>query len=997
MSEIQVPPGLVDAVDSLKEALKAGRTDIFRKLLDACETTDNGGGIQERKQLINSLATEDGTFLHMATKLGRGDILRALLAAGADPGVQDASGNTPLQLAPSPPILAIFTEELLRATAQSDVGRVCQLVAAGLSINSHDNPLSRNTPLHWAASFADVDTLSCLLARGADVNAANSDGATPLHDAVARGDEDIIRILLENGANLHIQCYKGRHKGKTAYELASRNPQLHNFMEEYASLINKDSQVNGSSTCNGSVSPLIARRSLTTQELAKSRVVSGSMESLVSMGTDSVLTGVEPGSVGDALLRKTSVESPVPRSPLQSSSSLEMSPCMEQVCERLASSQLTAPPRPLVTHSELHSLWPQPCRITEIEGPNWIPPSHATLAVVSGVEPVHKIVDVWGVHKLWLEEVGCYVSLGGVVGSHDPPSDHTFTCIVDPSLTTHPHQYILSILNKKVNMVCGSIDSLHNCLVTFVQLLRVCHSSEEGGGKVIVPPLVIRDQPSLPHRGFLLDVAPHARVPTLERLCQMVDSLLGLKMNQLHLLMRVSSVACSLPYSPSEVVSLDRYCCDRGITLVPAFDVEVSVPTAQLGAITGTIKTTLTHFPSIRFVHLGPRLTALLADASLCSKTVGSSPQTVCSPWAQLGLSSSAVLLVCANVFHNKSQQLAALPPTTILVEYGFQADYDFSRGVQLAVENGRALTMCPGTAAWSSLSGWPEAGVSNVYNGIVSGAEGGAGGVVVAHWSSSAALTPLVFAWPPVLVAAGLSWNHNTHWDYVHSSVGALIDTHLVRVPLCGMGAALIELGRCETWVTRMVRGQPAADVVNLPSSSPGSALYQLLADPDSLSLDNLTPEVFTSVMRHVRKAVREGRRSGGIPGQKSPLIVNGAISGGVGQETASSPWPLATLVTLELHLAMDMILTACRLGRSLVSVGTNPRSNMGVAVVNLGVGNLPPTLRTDLANKVLALREVYSSVWMQGQQAAGLQSSLLVLTSLLARLLPDHSLHPS
>lgn len=59
----------------------------------------------------------------------------------------------------------------------------------------------------------------------------------------------------------------------------------------------------------------------------------------------------------------------------------------------------------------------------------------------------------------------------------------------------------------------------------------------------------------------------------------------------------------------------------------------------------------------------------------------------------------------------------------------------------------------------------WPEAGVSNVYSGVVGGVEGGAVGVVVAHWSSSAALTPLVFAWPPVLVAAGLSWNHNTHW----------------------------------------------------------------------------------------------------------------------------------------------------------------------------------------------------------------------------------------
>lgn len=65
-----------------------------------------------------------------------------------------------------------------------------------------------------------------------------------------------------------------------------------------------------------------------------------------------------------------------------------------------------------------------------------------------------------------------------------------------------------------------------------------------------------------------------------------------------------------------------------------------------------------------------------------------------------------------------------------------------------------------------STFSGrWPEAGVSNVYSGVVGGVDGGAVGVVVAHWSSSAALTPFVFAWPPILVAAGLSWNHNTHW----------------------------------------------------------------------------------------------------------------------------------------------------------------------------------------------------------------------------------------
>ena len=45
------------------------------------------------------------------------------------------------------------------------IGRVCQLVAGGLSINSYDNSLSRNTPLHWAASFSDVDTINCLIGK----------------------------------------------------------------------------------------------------------------------------------------------------------------------------------------------------------------------------------------------------------------------------------------------------------------------------------------------------------------------------------------------------------------------------------------------------------------------------------------------------------------------------------------------------------------------------------------------------------------------------------------------------------------------------------------------------------------------------------------------------------------------------------------------------------------------------------------------------------------
>ena len=50
---------------------------------------------------------------------------------------------------------------------------------------------------------------------------------------------------------------------------------------------------------------------------------------------------------------------------------------------------------------------------------------------------------------------------------------------------------------------------------------------------------------------------------------------------------------------------------------------------------------------------------------------------------------------------------------------------------------------------------------------------------------------------------------------------------------------------------------------------------------------------------MRHVRRALREG-------GNGEPQ--------GVTLASAVSSWPLSTLMVLELNLAMDMILTACR-----------------------------------------------------------------------------------
>jgi hypothetical protein len=74
----------------------------------------------------------------------------------------------------------------------------------------------------------------------------------------------------------------------------------------------------------------------------------------------------------------------------------------------------------------------------------------------------------------------------------------------------------------------------------------------------------------------------------------------------------------------------------------------------------------------------------------------------------------------------------------------------------------------------------------------------------------------------------------------------------------------------------------------------------------------------------------------------------------------------------------------------------GTNPSSKEGAGGVtatpiNVGVANLPPTFRTDIANKAITLVEQYRALWLSRYEPQGMQASLLVLSSLLTKFIPD------
>jgi hypothetical protein len=62
------------------------------------------------------------------------------------------------------------------------------------------------------------------------------------------------------------------------------------------------------------------------------------------------------------------------------------------VTEKLARGHLQAPVAPLVTRSSLQLLWPQPQRIQELPGANFIPGEDLRVSVQPGTEPVHRYI-----------------------------------------------------------------------------------------------------------------------------------------------------------------------------------------------------------------------------------------------------------------------------------------------------------------------------------------------------------------------------------------------------------------------------------------------------------------------------------------------------------------------------------------------------------------------------------------------------------------------------
>jgi ankyrin repeat protein len=168
-NEQRVQEILAAGIDlNIFEAAATGQTDRVRALLGADPA------------LVNAYAP-DGFFpLALAVFFGNADTAAALLDAGADVNMQSHE---------SMKIAALHSA--LATIKRPDLVKL--LLARGANPNAR--AAAGLTPLHSAAQGGDTELARLLLEKGADVNARDDRGRSPRDLAAEHGQEAMVRLL----------------------------------------------------------------------------------------------------------------------------------------------------------------------------------------------------------------------------------------------------------------------------------------------------------------------------------------------------------------------------------------------------------------------------------------------------------------------------------------------------------------------------------------------------------------------------------------------------------------------------------------------------------------------------------------------------------------------------------------------------------------------------------------------------------------------------------
>lgn len=194
---------------ALQKATENGRLEIVKMLLAA-------GAEVDKKNIVGD------TALMLASRWGQTEIAKELLKAGADVNAKNNCGNTALDIAKKSRQGALI--KLLSNNTQNSDETVTSDDSVGIIQIEFEQPLSKeDKDLIRASAKNELDKVKTLLAAGANVNAATERSeVTALMYASSMGYTEIVKTLIA----AHAQLDKRNKHGHTALMYASTSGQI---------------------------------------------------------------------------------------------------------------------------------------------------------------------------------------------------------------------------------------------------------------------------------------------------------------------------------------------------------------------------------------------------------------------------------------------------------------------------------------------------------------------------------------------------------------------------------------------------------------------------------------------------------------------------------------------------------------------------------------------------------------------------------------------------